>query len=113
MHGRCEANYIVPEADVLLVIGARFSDRTTGSLSGFAPNARIIHIDVDRSEIDKNVDSITRIVGDAKLAIRGIREKIAQQKAMGQRDEALIKRIAELRAQTNDLNTDSPLSGPE
>ena len=113
MHGRIEANYIVPEADVLLVVGARFSDRTTGSLSGFAPNARIIHVDVDRSEIDKNVDSITRIIGDAKLAIRGIREKVAQQRAMGQRDEALIKRIEELRSQTNGINADSPLSGPE
>ena len=97
----------------MLVVGARFSDRTTGALSGFAPNARIIHIDVDRSEIDKNVDSITRIVGDAKLAIRGIREKIAQQRATGPTDTALVKRIAELRAQTNTLNTDSPFSGPQ
>jgi acetolactate synthase-1/2/3 large subunit len=112
MHGRCEANYIVPEADVLLVVGARFSDRTTGDLSGFAPNARIIHIDVDRSEIDKNVDSITRIVGDARLALRGIREKVAQLRTYGSRDEALIKRIAELRAQTDSLDSDTPLSGP-
>ena len=113
MHGRVEANYIVPEADVLLVVGARFSDRTTGSLGGFAPNARIIHVDVDRSEIDKNVDSITRIVGDAKLTIMGIRRKVAQQRVMGQRDEALIKRIEELRSQTDGLDVDSPLSGPE
>jgi acetolactate synthase-1/2/3 large subunit len=113
MHGRIEANYIVPEADVLLVVGARFSDRTTGDLGGFAPNARIIHIDVDRSEIDKNVDSITRIVGDAKLAIRGIREKIAQQRESGPIDSSLVKRIAELRAQTDSLYTDSPLSGPK
>jgi acetolactate synthase-1/2/3 large subunit len=113
MHGRVEANYMVPEADVLLVVGARFSDRTTGSLGGFAPNARIIHVDVDRSEIDKNVDSITRIVGDAKLTIMGIRRKVAQQRVMGQRDEALIKRIEELRSQTDGLDVDSPLSGPE
>jgi acetolactate synthase I/II/III large subunit len=113
MHGRIEANYIVPEADVLLVVGARFSDRTTGSLNGFAPNARIIHIDVDRSEIDKNVDSITRIVGDAKLAIRGIREKIAQKRTMGPTNVALVRRIKELKAQTDNLDADSPLSGPE
>ncbi len=112
MHGRCEANNIVPEADVLLVIGARFSDRTTGSLSGFAPNARIIHIDIDRSEIDKNVDSITRIVGDAKLAVRGISEKVAQQRNTRPKDETLVKRIAELRAQSDSLNN-STLSGPE
>jgi acetolactate synthase-1/2/3 large subunit len=112
MHGRCEANYIVPEADVLLVVGARFSDRTTGALSDFAPNARIIHIDVDRSEIDKNVDSITRIVGDAKLAILGIREKVEQQRNTRAIDEALVKRISELKSQT-DAITNSPLSGPE
>ena len=113
MHGRCEANYIVPEADVLLVVGARFSDRTTGALSGFAPNSRIIHIDVDRSEIDKNVDSITRIVSDAKLALRGIREKVMQQRNTMPSDDALVKRIKEYSAQTLNLKMDSPLSGPE
>jgi len=113
MHGRCEANYIVPEADVLLVVGARFSDRTTGALKGFAPNAKIVHVDVDRSEIDKNVDSITRVVGDAKLSLAAIREKLSQQRATSPRDEALEKRIAELRAQTCNIEAESPLNGPE
>ena len=113
MHGRYEANQIVPEADVLLIVGARLSDRTTGAVNGFAPNARIIHIDVDRSEIDKNVDSITRVVGDARLALRGIREKIALQMSGDKRDEAILKRIEEFRAQTSELKSDSPLPGPE
>ncbi|TRO61845.1 biosynthetic-type acetolactate synthase large subunit, partial [Candidatus Bathyarchaeota archaeon] len=84
MHGRHEANYMVPDADVLLVVGSRFSDRTTGSLAGFAPNAKIVHIDIDKSEVDKNVDSITKVIGDAGYAVRG-----------------LIKRIKEHRIPTN------------
>ena len=80
MHGRYEANYIVPDADVLLVVGSRFSDRTTGALDGFAPNAKIIHLDIDRSEVDKNVDSITRVIGDASFAIRGLINRIKAQK---------------------------------
>ena len=80
MHGRYEANYIVPDADVLLVVGSRFSDRTTGALDGFAPNAKIIHLDIDRSEVDKNVDSITQVIGDAKFAIRGLIKRIKAQK---------------------------------
>ena len=80
MHGRHEANYMVPDADVLLVVGSRFSDRTTGSLAGFAPNAKIVHIDIDRSEVDKNVDSITRVIGDAGYAMRGLIKRIKAQK---------------------------------
>ncbi len=76
MHGRHEANQMVPEADVLMVIGARFSDRTTASLPGFAPNAKIIHIDIDRSEIDKNVSSMTQVVGNAKHAIAAIVKRL-------------------------------------
>jgi acetolactate synthase-1/2/3 large subunit len=113
MHGRCEANFIVPEADVLMVVGARFSDRTTGALNGFAKSSRIVHIDVDRSEIDKNVDSITRVVGDAKHTLRGIKDKILQQRSASPRDEGLIKRIEELRAQTCGIEAESPLSGPK
>ncbi len=80
MHGRHEANYMVPDADVLLVVGSRFSDRTTGSLAGFAPNAKIVHIDIDRSEVDKNVDSITRVIGDAGFAMRGLIKRIKAQR---------------------------------
>ncbi len=76
MHGRHEANYMVPDADVLLVVGARFSDRTTATLTGFAPNAKIIHIDIDRSEIDKNVTTMTQVIGDAKHAQAGINKRL-------------------------------------
>jgi len=76
MHGRHEANYMVPDADVLLVVGSRFSDRTTGSLAGFAPNAKVIHMDIDKSEIDKNVDAIIRVVGDAKHVLVALIKRI-------------------------------------
>jgi acetolactate synthase-1/2/3 large subunit len=113
MHGRCEANYIVPEADVLLVVGGRFSDRTTGALYGFSPSAKIIHIDVDKSEIDKNVDSITRVIGDARLAIQGIRMKIAQNRQDAKIAQVWLKRVEEYRKQTCEIDSDRPLSGPK
>lgn len=76
MHGTMQANMIVPKSDVLLVIGSRFSDRTTAKISDFAPNTKIIHIDIDQSEIDKNVGTVTRVVGDAKLALQGINQRL-------------------------------------
>ncbi|MTK64943.1 MAG: acetolactate synthase large subunit [Methanobacterium sp.] len=69
MHGRKVSNFIVDECDCLIAIGCRFSDRTTGLLSGFAKNAKILHIDVDPAEIGKNVDIDVPIVGDAKTIL--------------------------------------------
>ena len=94
MHGRHEANYMVPDADVLLVVGSRFSDRTTGSLAGFAPNAKIVHIDIDKSEVDKNVDSITKVIGDAGYAVCGLIKRI---KAHRIPTNGWHKQIAELK----------------
>jgi acetolactate synthase I/II/III large subunit len=76
MHGTMEANMLVPKSDVLLVVGSRFSDRTTGKISDFAPNTKVIHVDIDRSEIDKNVETITKVVGDARLALRGLLDRV-------------------------------------
>ena len=72
MHGTGEANLLVSDADILLVVGARFSDRTTARLEDFSRGAKVIHIDIDRSEVDKNVETVTRVIGDAKLALQGI-----------------------------------------
>ncbi len=94
MHGRHEANYMVPDSDVLLVVGSRFSDRTTGSLKGFAPNAKIIHIDIDKSEVDKNVDSITRVIGDAKHVLRALIVRIREERI---KPNGWYKRIDELK----------------
>lgn len=69
MHGRKVSNLIVDECDCLIAIGCRFSDRTTGLLSEFVKDAKIVHIDVDPAEIGKNVDIDVPIVGDAKTIL--------------------------------------------
>ena len=66
MHGSASANYAVQECDCLIAVGARFDDRVTGNLAHFAPNAKIIHIDVDPASISKNVVVDIPVVGDAK-----------------------------------------------
>lgn len=69
MHGSAYANYAVQNADLLIAVGARFDDRVTGKLESFAPEAKIIHIDVDPSSISKNVDVDIPVVGDAKAVL--------------------------------------------
>ncbi len=65
MHGTYEANMAMHECDVLIAIGARFDDRITGDLNKFCPHARIVHVDIDPSQISKNVPTHLPIVGDA------------------------------------------------
>jgi acetolactate synthase-1/2/3 large subunit len=73
MHGTGEANHAVQESDLLLAFGMRFDDRVTGNLATYAPKARKIHIDIDPSEIDKNVEVEVGIAGDLRATL----EKIA------------------------------------
>jgi acetolactate synthase-1/2/3 large subunit len=110
MHGKCEANNMVPDADVLLVVGARFSDRTTGALFGFAPNARIIHVDIDQSEIDKNVESITRVVGDARFALQGLIERVGR--IQREPDSEWTNRITEFKQHVELEKTGTEINGP-
>lgn len=70
MHGTFTANTSIQTADLLINIGARFDDRVTGKLSGFAPNAKIVHIDIDPAEIGKNVPTDIPIVGDVKAVLQ-------------------------------------------
>jgi acetolactate synthase-1/2/3 large subunit len=72
MHGWVHVNRAIQECDVLLSIGARFDDRVTGKASTFAPRARVIHIDVDPSEIGKNVKVAVAIVADARCALTAL-----------------------------------------
>ncbi|MBN2333951.1 biosynthetic-type acetolactate synthase large subunit, partial [Candidatus Bathyarchaeota archaeon] len=111
MHGRTEANYMIPDADVLLVAGSRFSDRTTGSLAGFAPNARIVHIDIDKSEIDKNVSSITRVWGDAKVSLGRLLSQIRALRMQNGNGD-WTKRIEEFRQGIEWPDDASELTGP-
>jgi acetolactate synthase-1/2/3 large subunit len=69
MHGHREVNRALEECDLLVNIGARFDDRATGRLSGFAPNARVVHVDIDPAEIGKNVETHVPVVGDAREAL--------------------------------------------
>lgn len=70
MHGTYTANNAIQQCDLLINIGARFDDRVTGKLSGFAPMAKIVHIDIDPAEIGKNVNPDIPIVGDVKTVLQ-------------------------------------------
>jgi acetolactate synthase-1/2/3 large subunit len=72
MHGSAFANFAVQECDCLIAVGARFDDRVTGNLATFAPNAKIIHIDIDPSSISKNVDVDVPVVGDARASLEAM-----------------------------------------
>ncbi|MBN1367989.1 MAG: acetolactate synthase large subunit, partial [Dehalococcoidales bacterium] len=72
MHGMAYANMAVDKADVVIAIGMRFDDRATGRVNGFAPNASIIHIDIDPAEIGKNVRVDVPIVGDVKVVLQAL-----------------------------------------
>jgi acetolactate synthase-1/2/3 large subunit len=74
MHGTKYANYAVSESDLIISVGCRFDDRVTGKLDEFAPNAKIIHIDIDPSAISKNVEVDVPIVGDAKNVLKKLNE---------------------------------------
>jgi len=75
MHGWVHVNRAIQECDVLLSIGARFDDRVTGKASTFAPRAQVIHIDIDPSEIGKNVKVAVAIIADARLALLALLEE--------------------------------------
>ena len=70
MHGTRYANYAIIDSDLLIAVGARFSDRVTGKIQSFAPNAKVIHIDIDPAELGKNVKVDVPIVGDAKAILK-------------------------------------------
>ena len=72
MHGTKTSNFGVMECDLLIVLGARFSDRVTGDTSKFASNARILQIDIDPAEINKNIKVDMSIVGDIKVVLEAI-----------------------------------------
>ena len=76
MHGTKASDLGLTEADLLIAIGARFSDRVTGNAAKFCKHAKIIHIDVDAAEINKNVKVHTAIVGDAKSVLEQINSKL-------------------------------------
>lgn len=79
MHGSKYANLAITSCDLLIAVGARFSDRVTGDISTFAPRANVIHIDVDPAEIGKNRHADVPIVGDAKAALAALLLELGKQ----------------------------------
>ncbi|RMH61473.1 MAG: biosynthetic-type acetolactate synthase large subunit [Zetaproteobacteria bacterium] len=78
MHGTYEANMAVHHSDLILAVGARFDDRVTGKLEAFAPEAKVIHIDVDPASISKNVTAHIPIVGDVGVVLGQLLDELAQ-----------------------------------
>ncbi|SHE79437.1 biosynthetic-type acetolactate synthase large subunit [Desulforamulus putei] len=76
MHGSKYANYAICECDLLIAVGVRFDDRVTGKVESFAPDAKIIHIDIDPAELGKNVRVDIPIAGDVKTVLNQLLERI-------------------------------------
>jgi acetolactate synthase I/II/III large subunit len=104
MHGNVTAVTALQKADLLVALGARFDDRVTGQLSSFAPNALIVHADIDPAEIGKNRRADVPIVGDAKETITALTEALRAEQAAGRRPD-----LAAWWAQLDDWRTRYPL----
>ncbi|MFM9875519.1 MAG: biosynthetic-type acetolactate synthase large subunit [Nitrosarchaeum sp.] len=98
MHGHAEANKMMIEADCVLAIGTRFSDRSVGTFEAFEKRLKIIHMDVDPAEIGKNQTTSVAIIGDVRASLR-IMIKILMQKAIKRTEENIwIKHVKETKA---------------
>ncbi len=107
MHGTKTSNFGVSECDVLIALGARFSDRVVGNPKKFAENAKVLHIDIDAAEINKNIRTDVSLVGDLKEVLEKINGQLEQQE-----HTEWMQHIAELK-ETYPLNYDaSALSCP-
>lgn len=93
MHGTKTSNYGVSQCDLLIALGARFSDRVIGNPKKFAENAKILHIDIDAAEVNKNIRADAAIVGDLKTVLKELNSKLEQQN-----HEEWIAYIKELKA---------------
>jgi acetolactate synthase I/II/III large subunit len=106
MHGTRPANWAMDEADLIVAVGARFDDRVTGALAEFARGAKVVHIDIDPTEIGKNVAAHIPIVGDARLVLAALTEAYERLGA----DPA---RLAEWWARIRGWQADHPARAPE
>ena len=107
MHGTKTSNLGVSDCDLLVALGARFSDRVTGNPKKFAEGAKIVQIDVDAAEINKNIRVDAALIGDLKLVLKVLNSKLEQQ------DHAeWMEKIQELKAKYPMKYEDGALSGP-
>lgn len=107
MHGTKTANLGVTKCDLLVAIGARFSDRVTGNAKKFAKNAKILHIDIDAAEINKNVPSYASIIGDVKEVLTRLNAKLEQNN-----NKEWLAEIQEMNDKFPLKCDDTKLSGP-
>ena len=107
MHGTKASNFGVSQCDLLITVGARFSDRVTGNTQTFASNAKIIHIDVDAAEINKNIQVDLGIIGDAKCILNELNNKLERQN-----HPQWLKQIRDLKDRYPLNYDDSTLTGP-
>lgn len=98
MHGTIAANKAIQESDLLIALGSRFDDRATGKLSTFAPNAKIIHIDIESASISKNVHVDVPVVGDLKRVLNQLLPLLKEKK-----HSEWIERIKELKKLTHEI----------
>jgi acetolactate synthase-1/2/3 large subunit len=108
MHGNPAANKLMGEADVLLAVGTRFSDRSSANLDSFCPDAKRIHIDIDAAEIGKNVDVEIPIVADAKASLIMIHEALTTELQKRKSGQAWVNRIKEAKEQLSPIIKGDP-----
>ena len=102
MHGTVASNSLVPEADVLLAVGMRFSDRTTGDVNEFCPDGKIIHVDIDSSEIGKNIRPDVPIVAGAKRTLQAIHDSLVE--SFKKKERSLwLSRVQEMKKQQEEM----------
>ena len=109
MHGWVHVNRAIQECDLLINIGGRFDDRVTGKASTFAPKARIVHVDIDGSEIGKLVRADVGIVGDARTVLRELLHTVAADAALlreGGRDDGRFRRRAAWLAEIREMQAE-------
>ncbi len=94
MHGAAYANYAIRDCDLLIALGVRFDDRVTGKVSAFAPNAKIIHIDIDASELNKNKEAHIGVCGNVKQALHELNKIVKAPEDIS----AWVKHVKELKA---------------
>ncbi len=112
MHGRAEINHAIHHADVLVAVGMRFDDRVTGNVSHFAPHARIIHIDIDPSEMGKVLMPAVPIVADARVALEALTEHVAPRQHTAWMEKILTwRREAEEGGETPPAASESAAAG--
>nr|WP_300769859.1 biosynthetic-type acetolactate synthase large subunit [uncultured Acetatifactor sp.] len=107
MHGTKTSNLGVSQCDLLIALGARFSDRVIGNPKKFAENARIIHMDIDAAEINKNIRADASLVGDLKLVLQELNRRLEKQE-----HSDWMKTIADLKTKYPLKYDDSQLSCP-